>query len=114
MEYPGIHQQSMDMPRTAMRSLKLDLAVRGYVDGGFSGKAFFKTVIDAFAIVLEVMLRPRKAKGFVLLPHRWLVEHTYGGLHGGCRLNVDYERLPEFSEVLIHIAMKCVIPRRLA
>lgn len=85
-----------------------------WVDGGFSGVDFFKTVIDAFAIVLEVVLRPRNAKGFVLLPRRWVVERTYGWLHWCRRLNVDYERLPESSEAFIHIAMIRVMLRRLA
>jgi putative transposase len=64
--------------------------------------------------VLEVVLRPKTAKGFVLLPRRWVVERSYGWLHWCRRLNVDYERLPESSEALIHIAMIRIMLRRLA
>jgi hypothetical protein len=41
-----------------------------WVDGGFSGKRFCKTVIDWLAIVLAVVPQPKQAKGFVLLPRR--------------------------------------------
>ncbi|MEB3289933.1 MAG: transposase, partial [Leptolyngbya sp.] len=44
----------------------------------------------------------------------WVVERTYGWLHWCRRLNVDYERLPESSEALIHIAMIRLMLRRLA
>jgi putative transposase len=31
--------------------------------------------------MLETVLRPQNAQGFVLLPKRWVVERTYGWLH---------------------------------
>ncbi len=39
-------------------------------------------VIDAFRWILDTVLRPQGAEGFVLLPKRWVVERTYGWLHG--------------------------------
>lgn len=88
--------------------------VRIWVDGGFSGKDFCQWVMDTFCLIWEVVLRPEAAKGFVLLPKRWMVERTYGWLHWCRRLNVDYERLPESSEAFIHIAMIRLMLRRLA
>jgi transposase len=87
---------------------------RIWVDGGFSGEAFLRWVIDSFRWILEVVLRPEGAQGFVLLPKRWTVERTYGWLHWCRRLNVDYERLPASSEAFIHIAMIRLMLRRLA
>jgi transposase len=78
---------------------------RIWVDGGFSGEDFMRWVIDTFRWILEAVLRPRDAPGFVLLPNRWAVERTYGWLHWCRRLNVDYEHLTASSEALIYIAM---------
>jgi putative transposase len=88
--------------------------VRIWVDGGFSGEAFVRWIMDTFRLIFEVVLRPEGSKGFVLLPQRWKVERTYGWLHWCRRLNVDYERLPASSEALIHIAMIRLMLRRLA
>lgn len=87
---------------------------RIWVDGGFSGQDFMRWVIDTFRWILETVLRPQGAKGFVLLPKRWVVERTYGWLHWCRRLNVDYEHLTTSSEALIHIAMIRIMVRRLA
>jgi transposase len=100
----GLHHERQRVPRL----------VRIWVDKGFSGEDFIHTVIDAFRWILEVILRPQGAQGFVLLPKRWMVERTYGWLHWCRRLNVDYERLPTSSEAFIHIAMIRLMLRRLA
>ncbi len=54
---------------------------RIWVDGGFSGEDFMRWVIDTFRWILDTVLRPQGAQGFVLLPKRWVVERTYGWLH---------------------------------
>lgn len=87
---------------------------RIWVDKGFSGEDFIHTIMDAFRWILEVILRPHGAQGFVLLPKRWSVERTYGWLHWCRRLIVDYERLPASSEAFMHIAMIRLMLRRLA
>ena len=53
-------------------------------------------------------------KGFVLLPHRWVVERTFGWLNRWRRLSKDYERLTETSETLIYATMTRLMVRRLA
>jgi transposase len=93
---------------------RLPRLTRIWVDGGFSGEDFLKSIIDLFGLILEVVLRPQDKSGFVLLPRRWVVERTYGWLHWCRRLNVDYERLPESSEAFIYIAMIRLMLRRLA
>lgn len=82
--FKQVHQERQRLPRLA----------RIWVDGGFSGEDFLHWVIDIFRWILEVVLRPDDAQGFVLLPKRWTVERTYGWLHWCRRLNLDYERLP--------------------
>jgi putative transposase len=100
----NVQQQRQRVPRLA----------RIWVDGGYSGEEFFRWVIDTFRWILETVLRPQPASGFVVLPKRWVVERTYGWLHWCRRLNVDYERLPASSEAFIYIAMIRLMLRRLA
>ena len=63
--------------------------------------------------VLRITLRPEGAKGFVLLPRRWVVERTFGWLNQSSRLSKDYERLPQSSEAMIYLAMTRLMLRRL-
>lgn len=37
-----------------------------------------KWVMDTYRWILEVVRRPTDAKGFVLLPRRWVVERSFG------------------------------------
>ncbi len=60
------------------------------------------------------MRRPKGAKGFVLLPKRWVVERTFAWLSQHRRLRKDYEYLPESSEAVIQVAMIGIMLRRLA
>jgi putative transposase len=63
---------------------------------------------------LEIVSRPAGAKGFVLLPRRWVVERTFGWLNRYRRLSKDYEYLTQTSETMIHVAMINLMVRRLA
>jgi transposase len=49
----------------------------------------------AQAALNEGIELPEVKKGFVLLPHRWVVERRFGWLNRFRRLARDYERLPE-------------------
>jgi len=65
---------------------------------------------------LEVVNRPRDAKGFVLLPKRWVVERTFAWLGRSRRLSKDYERHTTSSETMIrasgvHRMLKRVAPQ---
>jgi putative transposase len=53
-------------------------------------------------------------KGFVLLPHRWVVERAFGWLNRWRRLSKDYERLTDTGEALIYATMSRLMVRRLA
>jgi putative transposase len=62
---------------------------------------------------VEVVRRPDGARGWVLLPKRWVVERTFAWL-GRCRRNSkDYERLTESSEAMIRVSMIQQMTRRL-
>src|SRR5919204_3254262 len=54
---------------------------------------------------LVIVRRPAGAKGWVLLPKRWVVERTFGWLGRYRRHSKDYERLTESSEAMIRVSM---------
>jgi transposase len=85
-----------------------------WVDGTYDGVAFMKWTMDTYHWVLETVKRSDNAKGFVLLPKRWVVERTWGWLNWCRRLSKDYEILPETAETFIYVAMIRIMLKRLA
>jgi transposase len=69
-----------------------------WVDGGYRGEDFMKSVMDTYRWLIEVIKRPDSVKGFVLLPRRWVVERTFGWMFWNRRLSKDYERLTQTSD----------------
>ena len=63
-------------------------------------------------IRVEVVKRPA-AKGFQVLPRRWVVERTLGWLMQHRRLVRDYEALPRRSRTMVHWAMTNIMSRTL-
>ncbi|MGE5378630.1 MAG: transposase [Bacteroidota bacterium] len=53
---------------------------------------------------LEIVLRSDTAKGFVVMPRRWVVERTFGWLGRYRRLARDYEHTTAVSESMVYIA----------
>lgn len=80
-------------------------------DGGY--EHLIQPVKAAWGWTMEVIKRAPGAKGFQLLPKRWVVERTFGWLGKYRRLSKDYERTTASSEAMIYIANICLILRRL-
>jgi putative transposase len=99
-----LHQIREHFPRLA----------RIWVDAGYEGQDFMRWVIDSYRWILEVVKRSDGAKGFVVLPRRWVVERTFGWFNWFRRLSKDYEYLPQTSEAMIQIAMIHLMLKRLA
>ncbi len=83
-----------------------------WADGGYAGK-LVAWVAAVCGWVLEIVKRSEAAKGWVLLPRRWVVERTFGWLSQCRALARDYEYHPETSETLIQVAMVHLMLRRL-
>jgi putative transposase len=83
-----------------------------WADGGYRGQ-LVEWVQNVCGRVLEIVKRNDDVKGFQVLPHRWVVERTFGWLGRYRRLSKDYEELPETSEALIYAAMTHLMVRRL-
>lgn len=63
---------------------------------------------------LEIVRRQKGARGFVLLPRRWIVERTFSWLNRWRRLSRDYEHLTSSSRSMVCIASIGRMIRRLA
>lgn len=63
---------------------------------------------------IEVVSRPPGAKGFVLLPRRWVVERTWAWYGRDRRNSKDYERLVSSSEARIKMSAIRLMLNRLA
>lgn len=87
-----------------------------WADGiyGLYGGLVANWVKEKLGCVLEVVKPPEGAKGFTVLPRRWVVERTFSWLSRSRRLSRDYERLPESGEAMIYIRMTQLMVRRLA
>lgn len=84
-----------------------------WADGGYAGK-LVEWVKSACAWILEIVRRCDDVRGFHVLPHRWIVERTFGWLGRYRRLSKDYEGLPKSSEAMVYAVMLHVMVRRLA
>jgi transposase len=84
-----------------------------FADGGYRGQ-LLAIAKSAWAITVEVVLRPADQRGFAVLPRRWVVERTFSWLMRHRRLVRDYERLPETHEAMIEWAMIALMLNRLA
>ena len=84
-----------------------------WVDGGYAGE-FVQWAKERANLTVEVVRRNKDAKGFEVLPRRWVVERTFGWFGRYRRLSKDYEEYPETSESMIYLAMTHVMIRRLA
>jgi putative transposase len=84
-----------------------------WADGGYAGK-LVDWVKAVCGWVLEIVKRSDTAKGFEVVPHRWIVERTFGWLNRARRLSKDYERLTAAGEAMVYLAMLPLMTKRLA
>ncbi len=89
-----------------------------FADGGYQGQleAWVRQMGFLFghrSLALEIIKRSDKAKGFELLPRRWVVERTFGWLMKSRRLTRDHERKPSHHEAFVYLAMIGFATRRL-
>jgi putative transposase len=83
-------------------------------DSAYGRDGLPQWVKQTFGWVLQTVLRPVAAKGFVVLPKRWIVERTFAWLGRYRRHSRDYEHRIETSITMIHISMIALMSRRLA
>lgn len=87
-----------------------------WADGGYLGALvqWVKSLRPFGKLHLEIVRRSDRAKGFEVLPKRWIVERTFAWLSKSRRLRSDYEVRPDHSEAMVRICMIRLMVRRLA
>lgn len=86
-----------------------------WADGKYHNHALNSWVRENFQHVdLEIVSRPKDAKGFVKLPRRWVVERTNAWHGRSRRLSKDYERRTDSSESMVRASAIHLMLRRLA
>jgi transposase len=85
-----------------------------YADGGYQGPVFQNAMKSVMAGVdVEIVKRSDHAKGFVLLPKRWVVERTLAWLNRCRRLAKDWECLNRKARAYLLLASIRLMVRRL-
>ena len=85
-----------------------------FADGGYGGPKLKGALQKIGKFKLEIVKRSDRAKGFVLLPRRWVVERTFAWLNRSRRLAKDFEHSIASAEAWIFIASIRMMTQRLA
>ena len=89
--------------------------LRLYADGGYQGPVFQNATKAAMkSLNVEIVKRSDRAKGFVVLPKRWVVERTFAWLNRNRRLAKDFEQTIQSATAFLYAAAALVLIRRLA
>ena len=84
-----------------------------FADGGYAGPKLKEPLADSGCWDIEIVKRSDAAKGFVLLPRRWVVERTFALLNRCRRLAKDFEATIASAEAWLFVASIRIFLRRL-
>ena len=85
-----------------------------FADGGYAGPKLKGALKRIGRFAMEIVKRTDKAKGFEVLPRRWVVERTFAWLGRCRRLARDFEKTIASAEAWILVASIRLLTRRLA
>jgi transposase len=85
-----------------------------FADGGYQGPLFQTALATVLPqIKIEIIKRSDKAKGFEVLPRRWVVERTFAWLNRCRRLAKDWENLTRNALAFLRLASIRLMLRKL-
>ena len=88
--------------------------VKLFADAGYQGTKFAGAVAKHLPhLAIEIVKRSDQAKGFVVLPMRWVVERTLAWLNRCRRLAKDFENLTDNALAFLRLASIRLMLRRL-
>ena len=85
-----------------------------FADGGYAGEKLRTALEGQSDWTIEIIKRSDTAKGFEVLPRRWVVERTFGWFGRCRRLAKDWEHSIESATAWVNIASIRIMIRRLA
>jgi transposase len=86
-----------------------------FADGGYQGPEFRNALTKILpCLKIEIVKRSDLAKGFVVLPKRWIVERTIAWLNRCRRLAKDWENLNRKALAFLHLASIRLMLRKLS
>lgn len=85
-----------------------------FADGAYAGNKLTNALAGHGTWTLKIIKRSDAAKGFVLLPRRWVVERSFAWLNRNRRLAKDFEAAIEAATAWLYIASVKLLSRRLA
>ena len=85
-----------------------------FADGGYAGDKLRSALVGMGKWAIEIIKRSDKAKGFEVLPRRWVVERTFAWLGRCRRLAKDWEKSTASSTAWALIASIRMLTRRTA
>ena len=85
-----------------------------FADGGYAGAKLRTSLAGLGRWTLEIVKRSAVARGFALLPRRWVVERTLAWVNRNRRLAKDFEALVETATAWLLLASVKLLMRRLA
>ena len=85
-----------------------------FADGGYQGPQFVAGVARVLpGLSVEIVKRSDSAKGFEVIPKRWVVERTLAWLSRCRRLAKDFENLSRMATAFIRAASIRLMVRKL-
>ena len=85
-----------------------------FADGGYQGPEFNRALARVLPhLKVEIVKRSDHAKGFVVLPKRWIVERTFAWLNRCRRLAKDWENLNRKALAFLRLASIRLMLRKL-
>jgi transposase len=85
-----------------------------FADGGYQGPEFRKALTTILPqLETDIIKRSDQAKGFVVLPRRWVVERTIAWLNRCRRLAKDWENLNRKALAFLRLASIRLMLRKL-
>jgi transposase len=85
-----------------------------FADGGYAGPKLGGKLATIGSWTMQIVKRSDMAKGFELIPRRWVVERTFAWLGRCRRLAKDWEKTIASAEAWIIIAHVRLLTRRVA
>ena len=85
-----------------------------FADGGYAGEKLETALAGLGQWTIEIVKQSDRAKGFQVLPRRWLVERTFAWFGRNRRLAKDFETTINSSQAWLYLASIQLLTRRLA